>query len=101
MAIETRDAEATRQLRRHETRYVLRIRLDDGEEIRADTSEFVTFAVIAVALTIAMARSTTSNADRGWLLITVIGVAYMIARGRARSGTRDPNPNQREGREYR
>jgi hypothetical protein len=41
-------------------------------------------------------------APRGWLLITIIGAAYMVARGLAKSGTRDPNPNPRDAdRDYR
>ncbi len=41
---------------------------------------------------IAMGVLDNFNANRGWLPITIIGAAYMIARGLANSGTRDPNP---------
>jgi hypothetical protein len=58
--------------------------------------------VIVVGLAIAMGALDNFNADRGWLLITVIGAAYMIARGLAKAGTRDPNPDQRDlDRDYR
>ena len=56
------------------------------------TSEFLTLAGIIAAIAIAMAVLDNFNANRGWLLITIIGAAYMIARGLAKSGTRDPNP---------
>jgi hypothetical protein len=60
------------------------------------TSEFLTLVVIVVGLAIAMGALDNFNADRGWLLITVIGAAYMIARGLAKAGTRDPNPDRRD-----
>jgi hypothetical protein len=66
------------------------------------TSEFLTLVVIVVGLAIAMGALDNFNADRGWLLITVIGAAYIIARGLAKAGTRDPNPDRRDlGRDYR
>ena len=66
------------------------------------TSEFLVLAGIVVALAIAMGVLDNFNADRGWLLVTIIGAAYLVSRGLAKSGTRDPNPNPRDaGREYR
>ena len=56
------------------------------------TSEFLTLAGILTGIAIAMGVLDNFNADRGWLLITIIGAAYMVARGLAKSGTRDPNP---------
>jgi hypothetical protein len=56
------------------------------------TSEFLTFVGAVAAVAIAMATSDILDADRGWLLITILAVAYMVSRGIAKSGTRDPNP---------
>ncbi|MDQ3865849.1 MAG: hypothetical protein M3304_03340 [Actinomycetota bacterium] len=55
-------------------------------------SEFLVLAVIVLGVTIAMGVLDTFNANRGWLLITIIGAAYIVSRGLAKSGTRDPNP---------
>jgi hypothetical protein len=66
------------------------------------TSEVLVLAVIAAAIAIAMGVLDNFDAPRGWLLITIIGAAYMVARGLAKSGTRDPNPNPRDAdRDYR
>ena len=59
------------------------------------TSEFLVLAVIVVGIAIAMGVLDTFNANRGWLLITIIGAAYMVSRGLAKAGTRDPNPRDR------
>jgi hypothetical protein len=56
------------------------------------TSEFLVLAAIVLGLAIAMGVLDTFNASRGWLLITIIGAAYMVSRGLAKAGTRDPNP---------
>jgi hypothetical protein len=66
------------------------------------TSELLVLAGIVVALAIAMGALDNFNADRGWLLITVIGAAYLVSRGLAKLGTRDPNPTRRDAsRDYR
>ena len=56
------------------------------------TTEFLTLIGLTAAIAIAMAVSDVLDADRGWLLITILGVGYMISRGLAKAGTRDPNP---------
>jgi hypothetical protein len=58
------------------------------------TSEFLVLAGIIAGIAIAMGTLDNFDANRGWLLITVIAAAYMVSRGLAKSGTRDPNPNR-------
>ncbi len=60
------------------------------------TSEFLVLAGILAALAIAMAVLDNFDANRGWLLITIIGAAYIVSRGLAKSGTRAPNPSVHE-----
>jgi hypothetical protein len=55
------------------------------------TSEFLAFLGILITLAIALGVSDTLNQFRGWVLITAIGCAYILSRGIAKSGTRDPN----------
>jgi hypothetical protein len=56
------------------------------------TSEFLTLVGAIAAVAIAMAVSDVLDATRGWTLITAIAVAYIVSRGIAKAGTRDPNP---------
>ena len=58
------------------------------------TSEFVAFAGMLAALLIALGVSDSLNHFRGWLLPTILTSAYIISRGIAKSGERDPNPQQ-------
>ena len=37
------------------------------------------------------------DADRAWLYTSIITAAYIISRGIAKAGTRDPNPDRRPG----
>jgi hypothetical protein len=56
------------------------------------TSEFI-FAVVAIAaIAIALGVNDLVNGFRGWLLITIVAAAYIISRGIAKAGARDPNP---------
>lgn len=56
------------------------------------TSEFLTLVGAITAVAIAMAMSDDLDAVRGWTLITGIAAAYILSRGIAKAGTRDPNP---------
>jgi len=58
------------------------------------TSEFLAFAGMLIALLVALGVSDTLNNFRGWLLPTILTSAYIISRGIAKSGERDPNPEQ-------
>ena len=46
------------------------------------------------ALLIALGVSDTLNNFRGWLLPTILTSAYIISRGIAKAGERDPNPER-------
>ena len=52
------------------------------------TSEFLTLVAGVAAVAIAMAVSDVLDANRGWLLITALAVAYILSRGIAKAGTR-------------
>jgi hypothetical protein len=55
------------------------------------TSEFLSFLGVLIALAVALGATDSLNQFRGWVLITAIGCAYILSRGIAKSGTRDPN----------
>jgi hypothetical protein len=59
------------------------------------TSEFLTLLASIAAVAIGMAASDVFDSTRGFTLIAVLAAAYMISRGLAKSGTRDPNPEHR------
>ena len=73
-----------------------RVRVDDRRGDRAGgetkpfflTSEFLTLVAAVAAVAIAMAASDVLDANRGWLLITALAVAYILSRGIAKAGTR-------------
>ena len=56
------------------------------------TSEFLTLLGSIAGVGIAMAVLDDFDANRGWLLIAILAAAYMVSRGIAKSGSRDPNP---------
>jgi hypothetical protein len=58
------------------------------------TSEFLATLGAIAALAIALGTNDLVNGFRGWLLITIVAAAYIISRGIAKSGTREPNPSQ-------
>ena len=62
------------------------------------TSEFWVFAIATAAvLIVTYARDNDSlNAYRGWTLATVLCVAYMVTRGFAKAGSREPYTEQRD-----
>ena len=58
------------------------------------TSEFLTLLATIATIAIAMAASDNFDAPRGFTLIAGLAAAYMIARGLAKAGTKDPNPER-------
>jgi hypothetical protein len=58
------------------------------------TSEFLTFAGVLAALAIALGVNSLVDGFRGWLLITILASAYIVSRGIAKAGARDPNPDR-------
>jgi hypothetical protein len=68
-----------------------------GTETKAafKTTEFFAFVAVAVAVLIAAAVVDESNAGgfgarQAWLYVTILTVGYMVSRGLAKSGSRDP-----------
>jgi hypothetical protein len=58
------------------------------------TSEFFAAIAAVAALAIALGTNDLVNGFRGWLLITIVAAAYIISRGTAKPGARDPNPSR-------
>jgi hypothetical protein len=56
------------------------------------TSEFLTLLGTIAGIALAMGTLNNFNANRGWLYITIVAAAYIVSRGIAKAGARDPNP---------
>jgi hypothetical protein len=54
------------------------------------TSEFFVYAIAAAAILIASLVVDGFNATEGWMFFTYLTIGYMISRGLAKSGSRDP-----------
>jgi hypothetical protein len=61
------------------------------------TSEFIATVGAIAAIAIALGTNDLVNGFRGWLLITIVASAYIVSRGIAKAGARDPNPNRDQG----
>lgn len=62
------------------------------------TSEFLAAAALIAGILIATGMNDNLDAPRGWLYAAIVGAAYILSRGLAKSGTRDPNPDRGWGR---
>lgn len=58
------------------------------------TSEFLAFVLGVAGVLIAAAMADNFEAPRAWLYASIIAAAYIVSRGIAKAGTRDPNPNR-------
>lgn len=56
------------------------------------TSEFLAFVLGAAGVLIAAWVLDNFDAPGAWLYASIIAAAYIVSRGLARAGTRDPNP---------
>ena len=54
------------------------------------TSEFFVYVIAAAAILIASYVVDGFNATEGWMFFTYLSIGYMISRGLAKSGSRDP-----------
>jgi hypothetical protein len=70
-------------------------RLSTETKAAFKTTEF--FAFIAAAIAVLIAAAVIDNSDSGglgarqaWLYVTILTVGYMVSRGLAKSGSRDP-----------
>lgn len=62
------------------------------------TSEFLMAGILILGILIATAMNDNLDAPRGWLFASIVGAAYIVSRGLAKAGTRDPNPERFTGR---
>jgi hypothetical protein len=54
------------------------------------TSEFFVYVIAAAAILIASLVVDGFNATEGWMFFTFLYIGYMISRGLAKSGSREP-----------
>ena len=54
------------------------------------TSEFFVYLAAAAAILIASLVVDGFNATEGWMFFTYLSIGYMMSRGLAKSGSRDP-----------
>jgi hypothetical protein len=74
-----------------------------GTETRPSwkTSELLVFLLLAAGIFVAAEHVGSSGdnaftAQRAWLYVTILGSAYLISRGLAKSGSRSPDDDPRE-----
>jgi hypothetical protein len=60
-------------------------------------SEFWAAVLMVAGILIAAAMNDNFDAPRAWLYASIVGAAYVVSRGLAKSGTRDPNPDRTAG----
>jgi len=58
------------------------------------TSEFLAFLFAVAGVLIASAVTDNLDAPRAWLIAGIVTSAYIVSRGLAKAGTRDPNPSR-------
>ncbi len=56
------------------------------------TSEFLAFMLAGAGVLIAAWVADNFEAPRAWLIAAIVTSAYIVSRGLAKAGTRDPNP---------
>jgi hypothetical protein len=54
------------------------------------TSEFFVYIVAAAAILLASLVVDGFNATEGWMFFTFLSIGYMVSRGLAKSGSREP-----------
>ena len=54
------------------------------------TSEFFVYVIAAAAILIASYIVDGFNATEGWMFFTFLSIGYMVSRGLAKSGSREP-----------
>jgi hypothetical protein len=71
---------------------VSRVSTRESTETKASTktSEFFVFLAAVAAVLIASLVVDGFNATEGWKFFTYLAIGYMISRGLAKSGSRDP-----------
>ena len=71
---------------------VSRVSTRESTETKASTktSEFFVYLIATAAILIASLVVDGFNATEGWMFFTYLSIGYMISRGLAKSGSRDP-----------
>ncbi len=71
---------------------VSRVSRQESTETKASTktSEFFVYVIAAAAILIASLVVDGFNATEGWMFFTYLSIGYMISRGLAKSGSREP-----------
>ncbi len=71
---------------------VSRVSTRESTETKASTktSEFYVFLAAVAAVLVASLIVDGFNATEGWQFFTYLAIGYMISRGLAKSGSRDP-----------
>ena len=90
---ETRRDRGANSAHDHDTRPTRRLSTETKASFK--TTEFFAFIGVLVAVLVAAAVIDESDAGgfgarQAWLYVTVLTVGYMISRGLAKSGSRDP-----------
>ena len=71
---------------------VFRVSTHESTETKASTktSEFFVYMIAVAAVLIASLVVDGFNATEGWMFFTYLSIGYMISRGLAKAGSRDP-----------
>ena len=71
---------------------VSRVSTHESTETKASTktSEFFVYVIAALAILIASYIVDGFNATEGWMFFTFLSIGYMVSRGLAKSGSREP-----------
>ncbi len=71
---------------------VSRVSRQESTETKASTktSEFFVYVIAAAAILIASLVVDGFNATEGWMFFAYLSIGYMISRGLAKSGSREP-----------
>ena len=77
------------------------VRLSTETKAAFKTTELISYVVSVVAVLIAAMLVDESDADgfgaqQAWLYVTLLTVGYMVSRGLAKSGSRDPYTENRD-----
>jgi hypothetical protein len=59
-------------------------------KLSTKTSEFFVYVIAAAAILIASYVVDGFNATEGWMFFTFLTIGYMVSRGLAKSGSREP-----------
>ncbi len=78
-----------------------RVSTRESTETKASTktSEFYVFLAAVAAVLIASLVVDGFNATEGWMFFTYLAIGYMISRGLAKAGSRDPYWADRDNRD--